>query len=235
MLSSRARSCATASRTPRRPSLAASSGWSRLRLSVRTFLRAFLVILGSLFHRSLTFAFVTRAVTFATLLIVLLGKDHPYFYTQGEAILARTYVPCQDTPAVKAPYSIRLVAPEPLVAVAAGTHVKDTKRALLTIILERLLQIPFFGRIQVSVLHSLRSWLSYKVVSLCLMHCLVGHGLTAYEYKQANPVPAYLIAFVIGHLAKAPVGPRSSVWTYAGRPISPLLLRRYLLRYCVLL
>src|SRR6185436_18636724 len=58
------------------------------------------------------------------------GKKHPYVYTQGEAILARTYVPCQDTPSVKMPYTIRIVAPKPLVAVAAGTHVKDTPRAL---------------------------------------------------------------------------------------------------------
>lgn len=29
---------------------------------------------------------------------------------------------------MKAPYSIRIAAPQPLVAVAAGTHVKDTTR-----------------------------------------------------------------------------------------------------------
>jgi leukotriene-A4 hydrolase len=34
------------------------------------------------------------------------GKKHPLFFTQCEAILARTLVPCQDTPSVKTPYQI---------------------------------------------------------------------------------------------------------------------------------
>jgi len=49
------------------------------------------------------------------------GKVHPYVYTQCEAILARTLLPCQDTPAVKCPYSISLTLPAPLVAACSGT------------------------------------------------------------------------------------------------------------------
>lgn len=36
------------------------------------------------------------------------GKKHPFVYTQCEAILARSLLPCQDTPAVKAPYDIKV-------------------------------------------------------------------------------------------------------------------------------
>jgi leukotriene-A4 hydrolase len=49
------------------------------------------------------------------------GKQHPYVYTQCEAILARTLLPCQDTPAVKCPYSISVTLPAPLVAACSGT------------------------------------------------------------------------------------------------------------------
>lgn len=49
------------------------------------------------------------------------GKVHPYCYTQCEAILARTLLPCQDTPAVKCPYSISVTLPAPLVAACSGT------------------------------------------------------------------------------------------------------------------
>ena len=33
------------------------------------------------------------------------GQKKPYMYTQGQAVLNRSFFPCQDTPAVKAPYS----------------------------------------------------------------------------------------------------------------------------------
>lgn len=59
-------------------------------------------------------------------------------YTQCEAILARTLLPCQgnflwfekstyfqDVPAVKAPYSIRLTCPSPLVAACSGVPVGE--------------------------------------------------------------------------------------------------------------
>lgn len=51
------------------------------------------------------------------------GKDHPFVYTQFEAILARTMIPCQDIPAVKAPYTIEVTCPSPLVVACSGTMV----------------------------------------------------------------------------------------------------------------
>eukprot|EP00741_Cyanophora_paradoxa_P013068 tig00020675_g12621.t1 len=50
------------------------------------------------------------------------GKKHPFAFTQFECILARTVVPCQDTPSVKATYSIEVRCPTPLVAVCSGEN-----------------------------------------------------------------------------------------------------------------
>jgi len=42
------------------------------------------------------------------------GKKHPYVFSQGQAILNRSLFPCQDSPAVKAPYTATVKAPSAL-------------------------------------------------------------------------------------------------------------------------
>lgn len=51
------------------------------------------------------------------------GKKYPYFFTQCQAIHARSLIPCQDTPCVKTPYQAEVTVPKELVAVmsAKGT------------------------------------------------------------------------------------------------------------------
>jgi len=39
------------------------------------------------------------------------GKRQPYVFSQGQAILNRSLLPCQDTPSVKCPYSAAITAP----------------------------------------------------------------------------------------------------------------------------
>jgi leukotriene-A4 hydrolase len=48
------------------------------------------------------------------------GGMRPLMYTQCFPILARSLLPCQDTPAVKAPCSFVLAVPSPLVVLASG-------------------------------------------------------------------------------------------------------------------
>ncbi|KAF7238952.1 Aminopeptidase B [Varanus komodoensis] len=48
------------------------------------------------------------------------GKQKPYMYTQGQAVLNRSFFPCFDTPAVKSTYSAIVKVPEGFTAVMSA-------------------------------------------------------------------------------------------------------------------
>jgi len=50
-------------------------------------------------------------------------KSHPFLFSQAQAILARTMLPCQDTPAVRITYAATVRTPRRLVAVMAARRV----------------------------------------------------------------------------------------------------------------
>ncbi len=50
------------------------------------------------------------------------GKENPYLFTQGEAVLTRSWIPCQDTPANRITYSADIQVPADLMAVMSAEN-----------------------------------------------------------------------------------------------------------------
>ena len=51
-----------------------------------------------------------------------MSKEHPFLYTQGQAVLTRTWIPIQDTPSNRITYSASLKVPSDLLAVMSATN-----------------------------------------------------------------------------------------------------------------
>lgn len=53
------------------------------------------------------------------------GKKHPYLFTQGQAVLTRTWIPCQDSPGNRITYSADIQVPTDLLAVMSAENPKE--------------------------------------------------------------------------------------------------------------
>ncbi|WP_338064656.1 M1 family metallopeptidase [Tsuneonella mangrovi] len=53
------------------------------------------------------------------------GGKYPYLFSQGEAILNRTWIPTQDSPGIRQTWRARITAPKPLTVVMSGLAVGE--------------------------------------------------------------------------------------------------------------
>lgn len=56
------------------------------------------------------------------------GKKFPFLFTQSQAILARSWVPCQDSPGIKFTYSAEVTVPKELLALMSASNPKEKNK-----------------------------------------------------------------------------------------------------------
>jgi aminopeptidase N len=74
-------------------------------------------------RRKITVAYATRPEAAALQWLTpeqTADKRHPYLFSQGQAILTRTWIPTQDSPGIRQSYTARIVTPEALTAVMSA-------------------------------------------------------------------------------------------------------------------
>lgn len=112
------------------------------------------------------------------------GKRQPFLYSQAQSLHARSFIPLQDTPRIRATYTATLRVPHGLTAVMAAASTLPTGS-----------RETFTGAPGQSVDGGGKDTLT-----------------TTFRFEMPQPIPSYLIALAVGDLHFKPTGPRTGVW-----------------------
>jgi aminopeptidase N len=117
------------------------------------------------------------------------GKQHPYLFSQGEAILTRTWIPTQDSPGIRQTYEARITVPDGLRAVMSAEQLTPDGIAE-----------------------------DATATAGTVADGNAAAGATAtqtrrFDFRLTQPIAPYLIALAIGDLAFRATGPRTGIYT----------------------
>lgn len=157
------------------------------------------------------------------------GKKYPLCFSQAQSILARSFVPCQDTPAVKHAVDFRLSVRNPLLAVCSGILVSVSKGKCKAPSnseqkeegeedSEDIIQGFEFPSLDTDG-HA-NGTVTNGTSSNGVENSPIDDDFRTFRYVQNTPMMAYLIAFIVGDLGKARIGKNSFVFA------EPLCLNR---------
>ncbi len=91
-------------------------------------------------------------------------KKHPYLFTQSQAILARTWIPIQDSPGIRFTYDAHVKVPSEMLSLMSASNPQEKNES------------------------------------------------GEYDYEMNQPIPAYLMALVIGDVVFRPIDERTGVY-----------------------
>lgn len=110
------------------------------------------------------------------------GKRLPFLYSQAQSIHARSFIPLQDTPRIRATCTATLRVPRGLTAVMAAAGPAAASGKTVDASRQQLAGDGF------------------------------GEATTTFHFAMPQPIPSYLIALAVGDLRFEATGPRTGVW-----------------------